>query len=362
MWKVKEILSCEVGSLECMFSDIYKEINIYYLMNVSNTKVKIIFNALKIEVKSIIKIPTLSNFLIKVETNKKNYYLKIYNNKAESKTGYKLSYLYPLLLKKGIPVPKVLKYDDSLNLIKHPYLIISEIKGDMLLDKFDKLNEGELFSICYDLGKIIAKIHLITFDKFGETFDGKTVGGFSEIGKKGPFKNWKEMHTEIINHRLSYFKGTDYEDLIKPIKNWFKNNSPLIDYKITPRLLHIDLNQKNIFLNKNKISGIIDFDGAFIGHNEEELMRTESAIFSNNKDLKDPFFKGYTELIKLDEGYENRKTFYYLSRMIVHIDCVIEYGNNYVNDIKKEHKILRNEINKILKGNHVNFDKNQPNS
>lgn len=75
--------------------------------------------------------------------------------------------------------------------------------------------------------------------------------------------------------------------------------SNLIDYSIIPRLLHIDLNQKNIFVKEDKISGIIDFDDAFVGHNEEDLMRTEGANFADNEQLKQSFFRGYTEIIKL---------------------------------------------------------------
>jgi fructosamine-3-kinase len=327
-------------------------------MTISNAKVKEIFDMLKIKINSITKIDTLSNFLLKVETNKINYFLKVYDNKREDKTGHKLAKLYPFLLKNNVPVPKVLKFDDSLKIIKHPYLIITEIEGKMLCDS---INKKEMNSFYYDLGKIIAKIHSITFDKFGETFDGEKVIGYSEIDHKGPFNSWKEMHKEIINYRLSYFKGTYFEDLIQPIKAWFKKNSNLIDYEIIPRLLHIDLNQKNIFLKNDKISGIIDFDGAFVGHNEEELMRTESANFSNDEELKKSFFKGYTQLIKLDDNYEQRRTFYYLSRLLVHIDCIIQYGNNYVN-VEKEQIIVRTEINKILSGKHTDFDKNKPNT
>ncbi len=327
-------------------------------MEINDTKVKKIFNNLNLKVKEIIKINTYSNFLIKVKTDSGNYFLKVFTNQKENKIGHKLSYLYPLLSKKNIPVPDVLKYDNSLQVLSHPYLIITEVKGKMLGESIDRFKGQDLKEFYYEFGKVVAKIHSITFQEFGETYDGKIVKGFSEIGDKGPYKNWKEMHSEIINSRLDIFRGSSFEDLINPIKEWFENASNLIDYDITPRLLHIDLNQKNIFIKDNKISGIIDFDDAFIGHNEEELMRTESANFSNNDVLRHAFFKGYTEVISLDEGYEKRRTFYYLSRLLVHIDCIIKYGEDYISDIEKEKKSIKEEIMKILKGKSINFDKN----
>ena len=322
-------------------------------MVANNDEIKAIFGSLDLKINKINKIKTLSNFLVKVETNKGNYFLKIYDNKTEARTGYKLSNLHPLLLKESVPVPKVLKFDDSLKIVKHPYLIVTEIEGEMLCDVIDKMNNEGKTLFFYEFGKLIGEIHSITFKKFGETFDGKTVESFSEANNKGPFSSWKDTHKEMIDHRLSILQDSYFEDLIEPIRLWFKKNRTLIDYNIVPRLLHIDLNQKNIFLKNNHISGIIDFDNAFIGHNEEELMRTELANFSNDSKSKESFFKGYTGVIELDDGYKHRRTFYYLTRLLVHIECLIEYGNNYVTNVKKEQEIIRKKVDKILDGKFI---------
>ena len=318
-------------------------------MSVNNKEVHKIFQSLGLNVERIEKIDTLANYLTKVQTNKGNYFLKVYKNAEESRTGYKLSNLYPLLLNYNIPVPQILKYDDSLNLIMHPYLIMSEVEGDMLYNSINTMNKETKYKIFNNLGKILARIHSINFDKFGETFDGKKVQGFSEIGFKGPFDKWKNMHKEIIKYRLSLFKDSSFEEFIKPTTKWFEKNEHLIDYKITPRLLHIDLNQKNIFIKNNEISGIVDFDGAFVGHNEEELMRLENANFGKDTKLRSSFYDGYNNIINLDEGYEERRTFYYLSRLLVHIDCLISFGSNYVNNPGKEEKLMKDELNNILK-------------
>jgi fructosamine-3-kinase len=330
-------------------------------MVANNDEIRTIFESLDFSINSISKVKTLANFLVKVETDKGNYFLKIYDNKIEAKTGYKLAHLYPLLLKYNVSVPKVIKYDDSLKLVKHPYLIITEIDGQMLCDVIDVMGREDKISFYYEFGKIIAKIHSITFDKFGESFDGVKVDKFTEANNKGPFDNWKDMHKEIIKFRLNIFKNSSFEDLIEPIASWFEKNSNLIDYDITPRLLHIDLNQKNVFVKNNQISGIIDFDGAFVGHNEEELMRTEGANFSNDEELKKSFFKGYTEIIKLDLNYEKRRKYYYFARLLVHTDCIIQYGESYV-DVKKEGDIVRKEILKLLNDEEIDFNKNKRNT
>jgi len=330
-------------------------------MVANNDEIRAIFKSLDISINNITKVKTLANFLVRVETNQGNYFLKIYTNKIEAKTGYKLAHLYPILLENNIPVPKVIKYDDGLKIIKHPYLIMTEIEGQMLCDLIDAMNRDDKNYFYYDFGKLIAKFHLITFDKFGETFDGKTIEGCIEANNKGPFNNWKDMHEEIIRYRLNIFKKSDFEDLIEPIFSWFEKNSNLIDYDVVPRLLHIDLNQKNVFVKNNKISGIIDFDASFVGHNEEELMRTEGANFSNDEELKQSFFKGYTEIIELDSGYEQRRKYYYFSRLLVHTGCIIQYGESYVN-VEKEGEIVRKEIIKLLNDKEIDYNKNKRNT
>ncbi len=322
--------------------------------------VKKIFNTLDLAVISSSRIKTLSNYLYKVKTTQGNYFLKIYF--VDSRKAFKLANLYDLLSKKGVLVPSVLKYDESCSLIEYPYLILSEVEGDLLIDVFQSFSRSDLERFYYDFGRVVGNIHSIKFDKFGECFDGKNVEGYSFIDFKGPFDSWKDFFREIIKKRLSVLKNSELDDLVDPLKSWFESKLYLLDFDVVPSLIHEDLNQKNVFIKNGVVSGVIDFDDSFIGHSEEELMRLEGANFSNNSLLKDSFFKGYTEIIKLDDGYEKRRIIYYLSRLIVHIRCVLEFREEYVGDVSKELEIMRTEINNIITGKGTNFDKNKVNT
>jgi fructosamine-3-kinase len=322
--------------------------------------VKKIFDDLNLDVINLGRIKTLSNYVYKVKTNKGNYYLKIYV--SDSKKAFKLANLYDLLSKNGVLVPSVLKYDESCSLIKHPFLVLSEVQGDLLVDVFESFSRTNLERFYYDFGRVVGKIHSIKFDKFGECFDGKTVEGYSFIDFKGPFDSWKDFFMEIIKKRLGVLKNSELDDLVEPMRSWFESKLFLLDFDVMPSLIHEDLNQKNVFVKNGVVSGVIDFDDSFIGHNEEELMRLEGANFSNDSLLKDSFFKGYTEIINLDEGYEKRRIIYYLSRLLVHIRCVLEFREDYVGDASKEIEIMRAEIKNIIDGKGTNFDKNDINT
>ncbi|MFC1722980.1 aminoglycoside phosphotransferase family protein [Nanoarchaeota archaeon] len=307
---------------------------------------KSIFKKLDLEISAIEQIPTYQDTVLKIDADK-TYYIKFFAK--DPWLCQKVVSLTKLMQKHDIPVPKIVDYElDN-------YVLTEAAEGETLTEAKKHLSKQEINVLFRDFGRVLGRIHEITFDKFGDTIDGKNVTISKEYGA-GPFDTWKEFHDAIVAHRLSYFEHTPFSHLVPKIKAYF-DNSKLLDFKATPRLLHIDLNQKNIFVKDNKISCIIDFDGAFIGHNEEELMRTASANF-DNKELEDHFFLGYQEHIRLDEGYQERRPFYYLSRLLVHIDCIIKF-DTYKKDYDVEVENMEQEIQRIIDGKKLNFDKNK---
>jgi fructosamine-3-kinase len=155
------------------------------------------------------------------------------------------------------------------------------------------------------------------------------------------------MHDEIIKSRLEFFKNTEFEYLIKDIITYFEKYSFLINYKVKPRLLHLDLNRGNILVKDNVITGIIDVEESLIGHNEYDLMRTE--IHFENEELRTIFFKEYEKYVKLDEGYEKRRPFYSLSRSLVAIRTLILWKDSFSEeDYNREKKRVLELVDKIL--------------
>ena len=299
------------------------------------------------------KIKTFVNEVYFIETNSEEFFLKIFTDKNQKYVAKKLNIIYNLLEKEKIKAPKILTYIDDLKIFKFPVLILSKIEGTEYINVEKELSKKNKKIILKDLGIELGKIHSIIFDKFGDVYSKNKVVPYKEllnnkISNAGPFKIWIQAHKQIRASRYSEIKNSKIEKLIPPIEEYFKNNSKLIDYKIIPRLLHIDLNKKNFLISENKLSGIIDFDGAMIGHNEEDLMRTQIALFPKNKELKKAFFDGYNSKIKLDKGYEKRLNYYYLSRYLVQMDCVVKFGTSYIKNLDKEFLKIEKDITKLL--------------
>lgn len=274
----------------------------------------------------------------------KEIILRILNPEEDDRILEKEKLFYELIQKHAIPSPKILKTDTSQKLIPYSYSISEKVEGKPLSEILEDLNPKEVISIYTQLGHLVGKLHSIKFELFGDlvTKEDNTVAGPAiELDNKGPFDTWMEMFTEIINKRLSLLENTVFNSLIPPLKKYFESNNTLIDYKIIPRLLHMDLHKGNIFINNGSISGIIDVEESLIGHNEYDLMRLEHAHFVDKEDSNyKAFVKAYTSHVELDDGYEERRQFYSLSRHLVQMQCLVKYGESYSEnleeDIKKE--------------------------
>ena len=302
----------------------------------------------------------VANPVFIIETQKTDLVLRILNPLTGDWKAIKEKLVYELFINHKIPCPIILKTDISKKLIPYDYVISKRLKGNALDKDFSNQTINSKIKIIKELGKYLGKIHSIRFNKFGDISKrgSKFVVGpaheLSDVSKKiksGPFSSWKDMHREIIKSRLYYFKETEFEDVIELIKKYFKKNEYLIDYKITPRLLHLDLNRNNIFVKNNKITGFLDVEESLIGHNEYDLMRTE-LHFKGNLKLRNEFFKEYTKYVNLDAGYEERRPFYSLSRALVGVRGLVLWKSRYTKKAYlEEKKWVRNHINKILQQN-----------
>lgn len=292
-----------------------------------------------VHVRSVERLPILVHPVYKIKSEE-TYFLKI----LDSCVGYKLASLYPVLADKGLPVPEVVFSEEVSGKFA---ILLRSVSGEALVDCEDNLSQEDTLRIYEHLGSIVASIHSVSFDRFGETKDGLTVDEYSELAK-GPFSTWLEMHKEIIEHRLKNLIDSPLEEFIEPIREFFRNNQKLIDTQITPRLLHEDLNKKNIFVQSGRVVGLIDFDGCFVGHREEDLMRTKSAHFPEGGILEEAFYRGYQQKLALSKDFEKRTPYYWLSRYLVHIECLLNYSENYVQDVDFEIDKVKTTLRQFL--------------
>ncbi len=297
----------------------------------------------------------LSGSVFVLETDQGDFILKVSQDPSNDWKPIKERIIYRLLQRQGIPAPNVLAADRSRLLVPFTYTLSERLPGVTLASAYPCLHDAEKRGIYRQLGELLGRMHALTFDQFGDVAEREgeaAAGPAHELAEEaedrqiGPFPTWREMHREIVRWRLAFLSRTEFHDLTKPIEAWFDHHENLLDYPITPRLLHMDLHRSNILVAGGKITGIIDGEEAVIGHNEYDLMRTELAHFGGGEDaLREPFFEGYNAHITLDAGYERRRPFYEMSRWLVGLRCLVVFGSD---DPAEETRRVRTRIYELL--------------
>ena len=221
-----------------------------------------------------------TNYLLK--SKNKKFILTIFEKRVSNNEIPFFMKLMDKLNDSKINCPKPLKNNDGEYLIKlknKTACIVSFLKGK---DK-NKLN----FKNCFEVGKIIAQMHLVTKNINLSRRNSMGIKHLDPLLKSIKFRSNKFSNLEKF-----------LIDNLKEIKkNWPK--------KLPKGIIHGDLFIDNIFFNKNKLSGIIDFYFSANDYFMYEIAICINALCFDNKKSK---FKINKQKIKsLIKGYESIK-------------------------------------------------------
>jgi aminoglycoside phosphotransferase (APT) family kinase protein len=236
------------------------------------------------------------------------------------------------------PVPKIIKYDLS----SECFYLASKLPGIPLSHSFTTLTNEQQLELYRQFGNLVGQLHA------KQTYD---QCGYLEGNK---FSTWTSMFKSIVEEQTKRFQGTFFEKLAQDIKQYLINHLKWIDQQIIPRLLHMDLHCGNILVENGKITGILDAEDAMIGHNEYELMRIEKGHFEENSPTdqiyREIFMFTYQQHVRLDDDYQKRRPFYSLSRELVGMECLLNYGERYTQNgsIEEEKNKMETNIRKLL--------------
>jgi homoserine kinase type II len=236
-----------------------------------------------------------TNYLLK--TNKKKFILTIFEKRVQKKDLPFFMKLMEKLNQKKIICPKPLKSKDGkhLSIIKNkPASIVTFLSGK------DKTNLN--YKNCFDIGKSIAKFHQAT----------------------AKIKLYRENSMSInkLNDLLKSikFKPSEISAKLRPTLNiCLKDIRSQWPKKLPSGIIHGDLFIDNIFFNKNKFSGFIDF---YFSSNDYLMYEIAICINSLCFDKKRNSFKMNHKKVKnLIEGYETIRPFTKKEKDALNILC-----------------------------------------
>ena len=254
----------------------------------------------KFEVKKIINFKGIkqgienTNYLLKSKNNK--FILTIFEKRVSKK---EIPFFMKLMCKLNdskinCPKPLINKNGNYLIKIKNKTAcIVSFLEGK---DK-KSLN----LKNCYDIGKIIAQMHLTTERIKLYRKNSMGIKNLNPLLKSIKFKSKKFPNIEK-------FLKTNFRDINK---SWPKN--------LPNGIIHGDLFIDNIFFKNNKLSGIIDFYFAANDYFMYEIAICVNALCFDKKNSK---FKINKKKIKnLIKGYESIKKISFKEKKSLNILC-----------------------------------------
>lgn len=219
-----------------------------------------------------------TNYLLK--TKKEKFILTIFEKRVSKKDIPFFMKLMDNLSQSRISCPKPLKDKNENYLIKlknKTACVVSFLKGK---DK-QILNMNN----CYQVGKIISQMHSITKKLKFSRKNSMGIKNLNPLLKSIKFKSKKNSNLEkFLTKNLSNIK-----------KSW--------PSKLPSGIIHGDLFVDNIFFNKNKLSGVIDF---YFAANDFFMYEIAICINALCFDKKNNKFKINKQKVKnLIKGYES---------------------------------------------------------
>jgi homoserine kinase type II len=236
-----------------------------------------------------------TNYLLR--TSKKKYILTIFEKRVQKKDLPFFMNLMESLNQKKIICPKPLKNSKGKHLSiiqKKPFCIVTFLKGT------DKTNLN--YNNCFDIGKNIAKFHKVACKIKLYRENSMSI---SKLG--GLLKSIKFISNKATPKLEPILKAC-----LKSIKSQWPKKLPV-------GIIHGDLFIDNIFFNKNKFSGFIDFYFSSNDYLMYEIAICINALCFDKK--RDSFLMNNKKIKNLIDGYESIRPFSKKEKNALNILC-----------------------------------------
>lgn len=155
-----------------------------------------------------------------------------------------------------IVVPIVRYYDDTLTEVNSEYFFMTKIIGKSVSSCRPSIEAGLLKDIYRQVGEMTKEINTITHSSFGYLSQGESDGS-----------NWFDVFKKMMANlfadarRISFDAGVEEEGLIRQLE---KEQIHFLEVQQS-HLVHWDIWDGNIFIEKGKITGLIDFERCLWG-------------------------------------------------------------------------------------------------
>ena len=173
-----------------------------------------------------------------------------YAKRCSPDDGKRLASLLQLLRARGVAAPELVA--PRAEWWRRGWLLQEDASGERLSDCRAFLSHGELLGFYENFGRTVGAMHSITeADAAAAALEAATAG-----------RSWMSVHMDWVRERLAVLEGTpEFGSIVEECEAWFVNSHTSLFQKdeVTFRLLHLDLNQSNVFVAPDDQTGARTF-------------------------------------------------------------------------------------------------------
>lgn len=275
-----------------------------------------------------------SHYMFDCTLDDKNVIVRISTNTHAEFNIQKELWVMKHFADKNIPIPNVYASDISRKVFPFDYMVMQKLEGKQLDTIWETLSPDDKKEIAVLLGKFIAKIHTITFDRFGRIGQDGIVHrkefSFRKQGTKIEKNQWTKT---VLQDAFKELVGLISLNMITPeqssaITAYLHQHKDLTNH-CESVMIHNDVVFSHIFVTKDdswKITGIIDFEFANAYAREFEFIKFHREGLLDDNAFKDALFEGYGRE-NLHPNFDEAVGFYRLVRDIGFAHYVATAGN-----------------------------------
>jgi hygromycin-B 7''-O-kinase len=229
-----------------------------------------------------------------------------------------------------VPVPDVLRCDDTKQLIPFDYMVMSRLPGAPIVARTD-LSRAEVQDVYGQLGAILRMLHTVTFEHYGF---------ITPTGVVPPLTN-NEFMTRRFGEQLRVFADSGGQPQTgNRIEGAVTSSRPLFAANHSAVLCHNDLHEANALAVKQRgrwhVTGVIDVGGAIAGDPLFDLARTHYWSTKGDPQKQEalvqsyrPARRGWREALNIYRLYHALELRNWLARhgrspMLTHLDEELE--------------------------------------
>jgi aminoglycoside phosphotransferase (APT) family kinase protein len=149
-----------------------------------------------------------------------------------------------------VPVPEVLFWDQSCELVPSPWFVMTVCPGALLSEVRTSLDEAAGAAVDAQLARIVASVNALTADRFGRPEPSAPRDD-----------RWSTAFMRLVEDLLRDASGADLDLPIAAADLRSVLDTEVLDVVTTPRLVHWDLWDTNVFVDDDAmVVGVIDFE------------------------------------------------------------------------------------------------------